>query len=49
MQFIEFPSEDAFNAYMVDDRRVAMSAERDRVVDQTQVLRVDLVEPLPGL
>jgi uncharacterized protein (DUF1330 family) len=40
VQFYRFPSEDALQAYLADDRRVALAAERDRVVSRTEILRV---------
>jgi hypothetical protein len=40
VQFFRFPSEDALQAYLADDRRVALAAERDRVVSRTEILRV---------
>ena len=43
MQFYSFPSEAALQAYLADDRRVALAAERDRVVARTQLIRVSFV------
>lgn len=40
VQFSRFPSEDALQAYLADDRRVALAAERDRVVARTELMRV---------
>jgi uncharacterized protein (DUF1330 family) len=40
VQFYRFPSEDALQAYLADDRRVALAAERDRVVARTELMRV---------
>jgi uncharacterized protein (DUF1330 family) len=40
MQFYRFPSEDALQSYLADDRRVALAAERDRVVARTELIRV---------
>ncbi|MEO6533316.1 MAG: hypothetical protein ABIO06_07050 [Pseudolysinimonas sp.] len=40
VQFCRFPSEEAMQAYLADDRRVALAAERDRVVARTEVIRV---------
>jgi uncharacterized protein (DUF1330 family) len=40
VQFYRFPSEDALQSYLADDRRVALAAERDRVVARTESLRV---------
>jgi len=40
VQFYRFPSEDALQSYLADDRRVAMAAERDRVVLRTEIMRV---------
>ena len=40
VQFSRFPSEDALQAYLADDRRVALAADRDRVVARTELMRV---------
>jgi len=40
VQFYRFPSEDALQSYLADDRRVALAAERDRVVFRTEIMRV---------
>jgi len=40
VQFYRFPSEGALQAYLADDRRVALAAERDRVVARTELIRV---------
>jgi len=40
VQCYRFPSEDAVQAYLADDRRVALAAERDRVVARTELMRV---------
>jgi uncharacterized protein (DUF1330 family) len=40
---IEFPSDEAFAAYMGDPRRQALADERDRAIERTEVHRVDLV------
>jgi uncharacterized protein (DUF1330 family) len=43
MQFYSFPSEAALQAYLADDRRVALAAERDRVIAKTELIRVSFV------
>ncbi len=43
IQFLEFPSAGALDAYMTDDRRTALAAERDRVIGRTDVMQVQLV------
>ena len=43
MQFYSFPSEAALQAYLADDRRVALAAERDRVIAKTELIRVTFV------
>ena len=42
VQFYSFPSEAALQAYL-DDRRVALAAERDRVVAKTELIRVSFI------
>jgi uncharacterized protein (DUF1330 family) len=46
IQFIDFPSQGALDAYMADPRRTALAAERDRAVARTEIIDVELV-PLP--
>jgi uncharacterized protein (DUF1330 family) len=43
VQLLQFPSEDALDAFMADERRTARQVERDAAVDRTEVLRVNLV------
>lgn len=43
MQFYSFPSEAELQAYLADDRRVALAAIRDRVVARTELIRVAFV------
>jgi uncharacterized protein (DUF1330 family) len=43
VQLVQFPSEDGLAAYMADERRSALSGDRDAAVERTEVLRVDLV------
>jgi hypothetical protein len=43
IQFLEFLSAAALDAYMADDRRSALAAERDRVIARTDVIQVQLV------
>ena len=40
VQFLEFPSEGALEAYMNNPRRQALAAERDAAIARTDVLRV---------
>jgi uncharacterized protein (DUF1330 family) len=46
IQFFEFPSEAALDAYTTDPRRTALAADRDRAVARTEIIDVELV-PLP--
>jgi uncharacterized protein (DUF1330 family) len=43
IHLIEFPTEDAFTAYLDDDRRAALADARDHAIARTELLRVDLV------
>jgi uncharacterized protein (DUF1330 family) len=43
IQLLEFPSTAALDAYMTDDRRTSLAAERDRVIARTEVIQVQLV------
>jgi hypothetical protein len=40
IQLLSFPNEDALREFMTDDRRVAMTEERDRAIERTDVIRV---------
>jgi uncharacterized protein (DUF1330 family) len=44
IQFLEFPSAQALDAYMTDDRRRSLAGERDQVIAKTEVIDVELVE-----
>jgi uncharacterized protein (DUF1330 family) len=43
VQLIQFRSEDALAGYMADERRSALSSDRDAAIERTEVIRVDLV------
>ena len=43
IQLLEFPAAAALEAYMRDDRRTSLAAERDRVIARTEVIQVRLV------
>jgi uncharacterized protein (DUF1330 family) len=43
IQLLEFPSAAALDAYMTDDRRTSLAAERDRVIARTDVIQVQLI------
>ena len=43
VQIVEFPSEDALEAYMQDPAREALGDQRDQAIANTQVLRVAVV------
>jgi uncharacterized protein (DUF1330 family) len=47
IQFLEFPSAQALDAYMADDRRQSLAGERDKVIAKTEVIDVKLVQPAP--
>ncbi len=42
VQLFEFQSEAGLNAYLADDRRLALAETRDRVVERTEMMRVEL-------
>jgi len=46
IQFLDFPSQAALDAYMADPHRTALAADRDRAVARTEIIDVELV-PLP--
>ena len=43
VQLLQFPGEDALDAFMADDRRTALRDARDAAVGRTEVLRVNVV------
>lgn len=43
IQVLEFPSEDALDAFQADPERVALASVRARAIDRTQIARVQLV------
>jgi uncharacterized protein (DUF1330 family) len=40
---LQFPTQDALDAYMEDPQRVALAPERDRAIARTEVHRVEIV------
>ncbi len=44
IQLLEFPSAQALDAFMTDDRRQSLAGERDRVISKTEVIEVQLVD-----
>ena len=44
IQFLEFPSAQALDAFMTDDRRQELAGERDRVIAKTEIIDVTLVQ-----
>lgn len=47
IQLLEFPSAQALDGYMTDDRRRSLAGERDKVIAKTEVIDVELVEAAP--
>ena len=47
VQFLEFPSAQALDAYMTDDRRQSHADQRDKVISKTEVIEVQLVPAAP--
>jgi uncharacterized protein (DUF1330 family) len=43
IQILEFPSRDALDGYMTDERRTALAGEREAAIARTDVFPVDLV------
>ncbi len=41
VQLIRFPSKAEFDAYLADERRVALTAERDAAIARTDLIPVD--------
>jgi uncharacterized protein (DUF1330 family) len=40
VQILEFPTEEALNAYLSDSRRLALAADRGAAISRTEVLRI---------
>jgi uncharacterized protein (DUF1330 family) len=47
VQLLEFPSAQALDAYMTDDRRQSLAGERDEAISKTEVIEVQLVPAAP--
>ena len=47
VQLLEFPSAQALDAYMADDRRRSLAGERDKAISKTEVIEVQLVHAAP--
>lgn len=45
IQFLEFPSAQALEEYMADERRTSLAGVRDQVIARTQVINVEMVAP----
>ena len=45
VQLLEFPSAAALDDYMTDGRRLSLADERDRAIERTQVIDVELIQP----
>jgi uncharacterized protein (DUF1330 family) len=43
VHILRFPSQDAHDRYMADDRRVALADRRDAAIARTEIIPVDLV------
>ncbi len=43
VHILEFPSEQALDAYMKDDRRQALGSLRDQAIARTEVLHVEIL------
>ena len=43
VQILRFPSQEALDRYLADDRRVALADHRDRAIARTQIIPVDVV------
>ena len=48
IQFLEFPSAQALDAFMTDERRRELAGERDRVVAKTEIIDVTLIQAAAG-
>lgn len=44
IQLFEFESQDGLDGYLNDERRLALTAERDRVVARTELMNVTLTQ-----
>jgi uncharacterized protein (DUF1330 family) len=44
VHMLSFPSDAALDAYLADERRVALADLRERAIARSEVLRVDVIE-----
>jgi uncharacterized protein (DUF1330 family) len=44
IQLLRFPSAEAFDEFMNDQRRLLLAGERDKVIASTEVIEVELIE-----
>jgi uncharacterized protein (DUF1330 family) len=47
IQLLEFPSAQALDAFMADDRRQSLADQRDKAISKTEVIEVQLVHAAP--
>jgi uncharacterized protein (DUF1330 family) len=45
IQLLEFPSAEALEAYLADERRTALAGVRDQAIARTEVINVELLTP----
>jgi hypothetical protein len=43
VQVLEFPSEDALDAFQTDPDRLALASVRARAIERTEIVRVEMV------
>jgi uncharacterized protein (DUF1330 family) len=43
VQILEYPSEDALEAYMTDERRVVLAGAREAAIARTEVIPVEII------
>ena len=48
IQFLDFPTQAALDAYLGDPRRTALAADRDRAVARTEIIDVELARVPPS-
>jgi uncharacterized protein (DUF1330 family) len=43
VQILEYPSEDALEAYVADERRTALAGDREAAIARTEVIPVEII------
>jgi len=45
IQLFEFPSAEALDGYLTDERRTSLADQRDQAIGRTEIINVELIQP----